>query len=57
MGEVTVKIAEAVASSPALKLLLPLQRGNISLVGVKPEPLPHLIAEVIERLKVLIKRE
>ena len=55
LGEVTVKIAEAVASSPAPKLLLPLQRGNISLVGVNTEPLPHLIAYVIEQLKSLIK--
>lgn len=55
MGEVTAKIAEAVASSPAPKLLLPLQRGNIYLVGVKPEPLPHLIAALINRLKDLIK--
>lgn len=55
MGEVTARIAEAVASSPAPKLLLPLQRGNVSLVGVKTEPLPHLVAHVIEQLKSLLK--
>ncbi|AVX31439.1 protein of unknown function (DUF3842) [Carboxydocella thermautotrophica] len=51
MGEVTPKIAEAVASARARKLVLPLLRSNIQLVGIKHEPLPHLIADVITWLK------
>lgn len=57
LGEVTAKIAEAVASSAAPKLLLPLHRGNINLVGIKTEPLPHLIGYVLDRVKELIKEE
>jgi len=51
MGEVTPAIAQAVASSPGLKLLVPLSQENIELVGLAPEPLPHLIDKIIIRLK------
>jgi hypothetical protein len=43
LGEVTPKMAEAVASSPARKILLPLTQENIAVVGITPTPLPHLI--------------
>jgi hypothetical protein len=51
MGEVTPAIAQAVASSPGLKLLVPLSQENIELIGLVPEPLPHLVDKVIMRLK------
>jgi len=55
MGEVTPKIAEAVASSPAKKLLIPLSQENVEIVGVVPIPLPHLIEALIqENLKKII---
>ncbi|WP_373498209.1 DUF3842 family protein [Desulfococcus sp.] len=47
MGEVTPKMAEAVAICPARKLLIPLSQENIEVVGVPPEPLPHLIETLI----------
>ena len=53
MGEVTPKIAEAVSSSPALKLLLPLTRERVEVVGAVLEPLPHLVEKLIVRLKEL----
>ena len=54
MGEVTPKMAEAVASSPAKKLLIPLSQENVEIVGVTPIPLPHLIEILIqENLKNL----
>lgn len=53
LGEVTPRIAEAVASCAAPKILLPLIRGRIELVGQRGEPLPHLINELIERVKAL----
>jgi len=56
LGEITPRIAEAVASSPAPKLLLPLTRGNLSIVSSKPEPLPHLIVELIDQLNRLIQK-
>lgn len=52
MGEVTPKIAEAVAGSPAKKLLIPLSQENVEIVGIGSTPLPHLIeALILENLK------
>ncbi|MFH2063765.1 MAG: DUF3842 family protein [Pseudomonadota bacterium] len=52
MGEVTPAIAAAVASSPARKILIPLSQENIEIAGLIPQPLPHLIEELVqERLK------
>lgn len=48
MGEVTPKMAEAVAGSPAKKLLIPLSQENIEVVGISSVPLPHLIKNLIE---------
>lgn len=47
MGEVTPRVAEAVALSPARKLLIPLSQENIDVVGVLSAPLPHLIDTLI----------
>lgn len=47
MGEVTPKIAEAAASSPARKILIPLTQENIEIVGTSHSPLPHLIETMI----------
>jgi hypothetical protein len=49
MGEVTPKMAEAVAASPARKILLPLSQENVEIVGTAAIPLPHLIDELIEK--------
>lgn len=55
LGEITVAMAAAISTSRADKLLLPIQRGNIFLVGVPHIPLPHqieaLVAEVEKRSK------
>jgi len=48
MGEVTPKMAEAVAASPAKKLLIPLSRENVEIVGMASTPLPHLIEALIQ---------
>jgi len=48
MGEVTPKIAEAVTSSRAKKLLIPLTQENVEIVGISPIPLPHLIEALIQ---------
>jgi hypothetical protein len=48
LGEVTPRVAEAVTSCPALKILLPLSQENIEIVGVQREPLPHLVQAVVE---------
>lgn len=55
MGELTPKMAEAISSSPAKKLLLPLLQEKVEIIGVAPEPLPHLVeCLVTEKLKELI---
>lgn len=56
MGEVTPKMAEAIASSPARKLLLPLSQENVVIVGSADDPLPHLVDEmVVPHLKNYLK--
>ena len=48
MGEVTPRMAEAVAASPAQKILIPLSQENIEVVGISRMPLPKLVQELIE---------
>ncbi len=56
MGELSAGMAAAVASSPAVKLLLPLTQENVEVVGVSPEPLPHLVDHLVEdRLRPLVE--
>ncbi|MBI9083686.1 MAG: DUF3842 family protein [Desulfobacterales bacterium] len=58
LGEVTPKMAEAVTSSLALKILLPLNQEKVRIVGVAHEPLPHLVQAAIEKeLKKELKEE
>jgi NAD(P)-dependent dehydrogenase (short-subunit alcohol dehydrogenase family) len=51
LGEVTAKMASAVISSSAKKVLLPLNQEGVDIVGVSKEPLPHLIEHMIARIK------
>ncbi|MDN5364386.1 MAG: hypothetical protein PWQ91_1448 [Eubacteriales bacterium] len=51
LGELTPAMAAAVATSPAQKVLLPLWRGNITVVGWKQEPLPHLLEKMVQEIK------
>jgi hypothetical protein len=56
IGEMTPAMAAAVASSPARKFLLPLTQEAVEVVGVMPEPLPHLVEHLIEkRLRPLVE--
>jgi hypothetical protein len=47
MGELTPKMAEAIASSRAHKILFPLFQEDLSLVGVRGQPFPHLLEALI----------
>jgi hypothetical protein len=52
MGELTPRMAEAVSSSAAPKLLLPLTQEKVEIAGLVHEPLPHLVEKLVsERLK------
>ena len=56
LGEVTPRMAEAVTSSSALKILFPLTQERIEIVGVIKEPLPHLIKDFFEeRIKKVLQ--
>lgn len=48
LGEVTPLMAQAVMSSRAIKILLPLSQERVEIVGVLKEPLPHLVQTVVE---------
>ena len=54
MGELTPKMAEAITSSPALKLLLPLKIPEVEIIGAPKEPLPHLVDQLIRRIQEMI---
>jgi hypothetical protein len=54
MGELTPKMAEAIASSPAMKCLLPLKMPEIEIIGAPKEPLPHLVDQLMKRIQEMI---
>lgn len=54
MGELTPKMAETIASSPALKFLLPLRIPEVEIIGAPKEPLPHLIDQLIKRIQEIV---
>ncbi len=55
MGELTPKMAEAIASSLATKCLLPLRMPEVEIIGAPKEPLPHLIDLLVKRiLEILV---
>jgi len=51
IGELTSKMAEAVGSSPARKILLPVNQEGIDVIGCIKEPLPHLVEKLILHIK------
>jgi len=57
MGELTPEMAEAVALSPARKILLPLTQENLEIVGLASTPLPQLVDELIHRYGEEFKSE
>jgi len=55
MGEVTPGMAEAVSSSEAKKILIPLTQERVEIVGISGEPLPHLVDQVVGKLTEMYK--
>jgi hypothetical protein len=51
LGELTPGMSEAVSSSPATKILLPLNQEHVEIIGVEKEPLPHLIETLVSRIR------
>jgi Ni,Fe-hydrogenase maturation factor len=51
LGELTPAMAAAIASSRAIKVLLPINQEHVDIINVQREPLPHLIEKLVERIK------
>lgn len=54
LGELTAKMAEAVSSSPAKKILLPLNQEQVEIIGISKEPLPHLVEALVLKIAEII---
>lgn len=51
LGELTPRMAEAIASSNAVKVLLPLNRYNLEISGVVDQPLPLQVSSLVARVR------
>jgi hypothetical protein len=51
MGEITLGIAEAVASAPARKLLLPINQPHFEIVGIEWKALTKQISAAIDMIR------
>lgn len=56
LGEITPKIAQAIAEADAEKILMPLNKSSLTIVGTYNEPLPHLVEMMIKRVDEIRKR-
>ena len=54
LGEITPKMAVAVGQSRARKLLLPLNRCNNQVIGVKDDTMSELVKATVEQLRTLL---
>lgn len=57
LGELTPAMARAISESPAQKVLIPLNRCNIHIVGTKDEPLPHYIDHAVAVVGGILRGE
>lgn len=55
LGELTPRMAEAIASSKARKLLIPMNRCRVDIVGVDPQPLPHQIEALVQQVREMLR--
>jgi hypothetical protein len=55
MGELTPKMAVAISSSPALKILIPLTQEKVKVVGISREPLPHLVNQAVNMVQGIVQ--
>lgn len=57
LGEMTVRMAEAIVLSEAKKHLLSLNQEGIDVIGVEKEPLPHMVERIVESVRKEIGKE
>ncbi|MCL2839505.1 MAG: DUF3842 family protein [Defluviitaleaceae bacterium] len=53
-GEVSPKMTKAISASPAHKILIPIDKCNMTVVGVKPASMQVFIKEVVDKLSEYI---
>lgn len=51
MGEVTSDMSDAICSSSARKILIPLTQENVDIIGITGEPLPHMVQKAIQLIR------
>jgi hypothetical protein len=56
-GELTPKMSKRIVASKARKILLPIHRNNIDLVGLHSEPLPHMVEAMVTQIKQYVASE
>ena len=52
-GEISPRMAEAVSSSPAHKILLPIDKCNVTVLGVTDKPIQSYISDIAKKLKIV----
>jgi hypothetical protein len=52
-GEVSPAMAQAVSLSEAHKILIPMERSNVTLIGVSASPILSYINEVVEKFSAI----
>lgn len=55
MGEISPKISEAIASSPARKLLLPVSKCNIDVIGLESLQFKTIFNELTIKIKKILE--
>ncbi len=56
LGEITPKVAMAIAEADAEKVLMPLNKSKITIVSSYNEPLPHLVEMMVKKVEEIRKR-
>ncbi|MDA8228961.1 MAG: DUF3842 family protein [Desulfitobacterium hafniense] len=51
LGEITPSVAAVVSAAKVEKILLPIQRGNLFIVGVNRIPLPHQVEALVDEVE------
>lgn len=57
LGEISPAIATAVASSAAVKVLVPLQQAHVELVGIDAVPLSQILDRLAERVAAALEED
>lgn len=55
LGELTPKMANAIMSCSAVKLLLPITQERAEIVGLDKAPLPHLVEAAVKKIQEVMK--